>query len=999
MASVPRARRADGMNAVPTGSGLRLAAGGRIDRSRPITMRWDGRALPAYDGDTLASALLANGSRIVGRGFKLHRPRGILSAGAEEPNALIALGHGASLESSARATLVRARDGLEARPQNCWPSVRFDIGRTLDFLSPLWPAGFYNKTFIWPSWNTYEHIIRWTAGIGEAPREADGDRYEAVNASCDLLVVGGGVAGLYAALLSAQAGLDVVVAEQDFALGGALLSETAMIDGLPAPTWADTTVAALAALPNVRILSATTAFGAYDHGYVGLLERSGDRAASSPVRHRYWRLRTSALLLASGAIEQPWVFENNDLPGVMLANAVRTYARRFAVAAGRRVVVATNNDSAYASAIDLATAGVDVPAVLDSRARPPQWLVARAEQAGIEVLSGAFVTRALGGSSLSSVIATTLSGDREMACDVLGMSAGFAPAVHLWSHMRGRLAYDATRRCFIPVEGSARASVAGAAAGTTTLADAFASAARAVDRELNRLGRRTPPAQDLPGVDEHPIGTGVDARRVSPGRRRRQWIDFQHDVTVADVELALREGFDAIEHLKRYTTTGMSVDQGKTSNLNALLIVAELTGKAPDAVGTTTFRPPYTPVTLGAIAARQIGEFYAPRRRLPAHDEHVRLGAAFEEAGGWMRPAYYPRDGESRQATIEREVRAVRAAAGLFDASPLGKIEIEGTDAAWFLDRFYINNVTTLEIGRTRYGLMLNENGVIIDDGTIARIGERHFIITTTSGGAARIASMLDEWRQCEWPDRDVVMTPVTTQWATFALAGPRARDILESLPTDIDLSRDAFPHLAIRTGVLAGVPVRLYRVSFSGELGFEINVPASYGASLWRAFEAAGRDHQLTPYGTEALLLLRLEKGFLHVGLDTDGTTAPSDVGWGEVALKKQADYVGKRSLLRPENQRADRLQLVGLIADGEAQAFVPGAHLRLPGTTEGSDGWITSAARSPTLGNTIGLAMLRGGRARIGEKVAVHDFDHTGSAEIVVTPFHDPKGERLRG
>jgi sarcosine oxidase subunit alpha len=364
-----------------------------------------------------------------------------------------------------------------------------------------------------------------------------------------------------------------------------------------------------------------------------------------------------------------------------------------------------------------------------------------------------------------------------------------------------------------------------------------------------------------------------------------------------------------------------------------------------------------------------------------------------------MRPACYPRDGESNQAAIEREVRAVRTAAGLFDASPLGKIEVQGTDAAWFLDRFYINNVTTLEIGRTRYGLMLNENGVIIDDGTIARIGEHHFVITTTSGGAARIASMLDEWRQCEWPDRDVVMTPVTTQWATIALAGPRARDILASLPTDIDLSRDAFPHLEIRTGVLAGVPVRLYRVSFSGELGFEINVAASYGASLWRALEAAGSDHQLTPYGTEALLLLRLEKGFLHVGLDTDGTTAPSDVGWGEVALKKQADYIGKRSLLRPENQRADRLQLVGLIAAGDAQAFVPGAHLRLPGTTEGSDGWITSAARSPTLGKTIGLAMLRGGRARIGEQVAVHDFDHTGFAEVVVTPFHDPKGERLRG
>ena len=989
------------MSARDTGGAFRLGGGGLIDRARPVQWRWDGRPMSAFEGDTVASALLAHGERLVGRSFKFHRPRGIFSAGVEEPNALVAIGEGDGLEPSARATLVPVREGLAVRPQNCWPSLRFDVGRALDLVAPLWPAGFYNKTFIWPSWHAYEGIIRRTAGLGDALHGPDPDRYDVANATCDLLVVGSGAAGLAAARLAARSGARVMLVEQDAAFGGHLLVGTSTIEGLPGARWVAETLAALSADPRVTLLRATTAFGLYDHGHVGLLERVCESAKASGVRHRYWRVRPRGIVLATGALEQPWVFERNDLPGVMLAGAVRTYAQRFAVAAGRRVVFATNNDSAYLAALDLVRAGVEVPALIDSRTEPPHGLAQALQAAGVPVHGGSVIARAEGGRRLAAVEIMPITGTGQrlrVACDAVGTSAGWAPALHLWSHARGRLAFDAERQCFMTVAGTAPLAVAGSLAGAHSIADCFASAARAVQAEAARAGFTVDDAGALPSVEEMPSSPRVDAQRIAPaGRRHRQWIDLQHDVTVADIDLALREGFDAIEHLKRYTTTGMSVDQGKTSNLNALLTVAALTGRTPDAVGTTTFRPPYTPVTLGALAGRQVGEFYAPRRRLPAHAEHERLGAVFEEASGWMRPAWYPRAGETKDQAIAREVRAVRSGAGLFDASPLGKIEVEGPDAARFLDAFYVNNVRTLEVGRSRYGLMLNENGVIIDDGTIARLGERHFVITTTSAGAARINAWLDEWRQCEWPDLDVVVTPVTTQWATVALAGPQARAILGRLGTDIDLSAAAFPHLHVRTGTLAGMPVRLYRVSFSGELGYEINVPARQGAALWRALEQAGSDAGLTPYGTEALLLLRLEKGFLHVGLDTDGTTSPADVGWGEVALKKPADYVGKRSLTRPENLRTDRLQLVGLT--GEDDLLIPGAHLRFDGTHEGSDGWVTSAAFSPTLGKRVALALLRGGRARIGQSVTLLDFGRTGRAQVVPTPFYDPKGARLHG
>ena len=974
--------------------GFRLEKGGHVDRSQPIHFRWNGRRLPAFAGDTVASALLANDIAIVGRGMKLHRPRGVLSIGPEEPNALVSLGRGAELEPSARATMIPVREGLEVRAQNAWPSVRFDLGRTLDRTASLWHAAFYHKTFKWPSWDFYEGWIRRTAGIAKPPRERDPARYDAVNAHCDLLIVGGGPTGLLAAQAALRGGLTVIVAEQDFECGGRLVATNTLINDAPVTVWFASVLGELAASRDVKLLTATTAFGLYDHGTAGLLQRLDLGSDPKAVRQRYWRVHAKQTLLATGAIEQPLVFEQNDLPGVMLAGAVRQYANRYGVAAGRRIVLATNNDSAYLAALDLVAAGAPVTLLLDSRADAPadlaKWLLAQ----GVDVRAATSVVKAAGGGRLQRV---KLSSGEEIACDALGTSGGWMPAVHLYSHARAPLVFDESARNFRPQKTRPPLLAAGALNGCTTLDQSFADTMDAVRLVLEHAGKPSELLVPRPTVQEAPVSPVVGALpQAADGRSGRQWLDFLHDVTVEDAEIALAEGYEHIEHLKRYTTCGMAADQGKTSNLNALLTVAKLADRHPAEVGTTTFRPPYTPVTLGALAGRQLGQRYAPRRLLPAHAEHEALRAHWWEAGGWMRPACYLRKNENPQQAVQREATAVRSGVGIFDASPLGKIEVTGPDAARFIDRFYANNMATLKDGRVRYGLMLNENGVIIDDGTLARLGRDRFIVTTTSGGATRVAGWLEEWRQCEWPDLEVFVTPVTTHWATFAIAGPRARQLLARFQTDIAFDWRSMPHMSLREGRFAGVPARLYRVSFSGELGYEINVPARFGAALWRELLAAGADLGVMPYGVETVLLLRLEKGFLHVGVDTDGTTSPADVGWGESASRKKGDFIGKRSLTRSDNLRADRLQLVGLTAD-DARLMVPGAHLRLAGTTEGSDGWVTSAAHSPAIGKPIALAMLRGGRARVGEKLGIHDLALRSEATVVDSAFLDPEGKRL--
>ena len=940
---------------------FRLAQGGLIDRLTPLDFEFNGKYFRGFSGDSLASALLANGVRTVARSFKFHRPRGVFSCGVEEPNALLQLEEGVYSIPSARSPVIELRAGLRARSQVGWPHLDFDVGRSLDILAPLWSAGFYNKTFIWPNWHTYEPTIRRLAGLGRVPSGRDPDRYEVGNLHCDLLVVGGGVAGLQAALQAAQQAERVVVVEQDHQFGGESAWNGASIGELSSNRWLSQALQRLKQYPDVRLLSRTTATGCYDGNVVALLERVVPARADAP-RERYWIVRTQRLVLATGSIEQPLIFDNNDRPGIVLASSARQYLCRYGISIGARVLIATNNDSAYPLAQGLTEAGVSVVGVADTRPSQPAAIRGVMRSLNVEVFPSSIPIETAGFSALRSVTLGRLSADgtrvhvkRELRCDALAVSGGFSPTLHLFAQSGGKLAYD------------------------------------------DRSGALWPlaplPAVQIVGSAATKIHSGP---RISPvGNTKRQWVDLLHDVTVADLQLALRENFTALEHVKRYTTVGMAADQGKTSAAATLSVLGALRGISPRELGHTTLRPPFTPVTLGAIAGREIGERFAPHRRLPMHEWHVANGALFHNFGEWRRPVAYLRDGESREQAMRREALGVRHAAGLLDSSSLGKIEIHGPDALEFLDRFYINDLTTLKPHRARYGIMLRETGTIFDDGTVVMLAPDRLLITTTSGNAGRVEQWLEEWHQCEWPKLRIAIVPVTDQWATISLAGPLARLILAFLDTDIDLSVQAFPHLGMREGRLMGLPARIYRVSFTGELTFEINVPARAGRRLWEALMHAGRSAGLTPLGMDALLQLRLEKGFLHVGSDTDGTTVPDDVGWGKAAANKKRNYIGKRSLTLPENQRADRWHLIGLAPDS-SRRFTIGSHLRLPRSRQATDGWITSAGIATLTNEPVALAMLRGGRGKIGASVDLYDAGSVvGKARVMDPIFYDPSGE----
>lgn len=943
---------------------FRLAKGGCIDRSTSLQFSFNGQSYEGHPGDTLAAALLANGVRIVGRSFKFHRPRGVLSAGAEEPNALLTVDDGTGPVPIERATTVPLVDGLQAETQAGFPSVNFDVGRILDFTHALWPAGFYNKTFKWPGWRTWEGAVRRLAGLGRLPGDAPRRRFRHANDHCDVLVVGAGPAGLAAALAAARDGEDVILVEQDFEAGGSLLYDRGEIDGEGPRDRTGAVLAELESSADVRLLLRASAVAFFDHNVVAIHDRSQSSNTPAPVEV-FRKVRAGRVVLATGAIEQPLLFGCNDLPGIMLARAMEAYAVRFGVRCGRNVVGIVNNDLAWRSAFALHDAGIRVKTVIDLRDAISEALRSSARDRGIATEIGATPLRARGRKCVTGIEFQSADGDkRSVACDAIAMSGGLSPTLHLYSQAGGKLRYDDALACFLPDRCAQSVEVVGAAAGDF-------------------------------GSD---VSYDVAPRRAAAVGSSRQWVDFLHDVTVSDIELAVRENFTAVEHLKRYTTTGMAADQGKTSSLNALTLLGNLTDRQPGDVGTTTFRPMYRPVTLGAIAGNRRGDFYAPARQLPAHDWHVARDAVFDDYGGWQRPAWY---GSDRDAAIADEVLTVRNKAGLFDGSPLGKIEVRGPDAAEFLNRIYVNTVTTLDPGRIRYGLMLNENGIVIDDGVFVRLADDHFLVNTTSGNAERICAWLDEWHQCEWPKLELVICPATTQWAVATIAGPKSRAVLGALPGMTDLSGDRLPHMGFTNAQFDdGTPYRLQRVSYSGELGYELSVPANRASEWFERIGTAGEPFGLGLFGIEALQVLRTEKGFLHVGADTDGTTNAFDVGFRRIVDNKQGDFVGARSLQRPEDQRTDRRQFVGIEPDNPEERLLAGAHFVT--TSRGgmrSEGFVTSACRSPTLGKFIGLGLLERGFERIGETVQLFDEGRMTTARVVETCFFDPYGERMHG
>lgn len=979
---------------------MRLETGGRIDRDKPLSFTFNGKQYGGFKGDTLASALLANGVRVVGRSFKYHRPRGVLAAGAEECNALVTVGQGALEEPSIRATLQPLYDGLVARSQNCWPGVKFDIGRSLDYLHFLWPAGFYNKTFIWPHWHWYEGFIRRLSGLGKLPPGNDPDHYTHHNVHCDVLVVGSGPAGLGAALAASEHGLRVVLIEQDSLLGGSMLWSEGSINGEQGSVWLEDSVRVLRQRDNVTLLTNTTASAWFDHRMVIACEMVNDRritGESEGPRQRLWKVHAREIVLATGAIEQPLVFANNDRPGIMLASAVQQYCNRYAVAPGKRVALATNNDSGYRVAGALRNAGIDVVAMIDSRQKLSGKAARQVRDQGMTVFHNAVPLDCRGDKGVRSVSVAKRGSPETLAtlqCDCIAMAGGWQPAVHLFTQARGRLRYDTSLGAFVPDETPPHVHVAGMVAGVLSL-----------DHALEQ-GREAGLAAVGDGLQVRPRTRSKNTaplhiERAGCGQRPdRQWIDFQYDVTLQDIDIATAENYTSVEHMKRYTTTGMSVDQGKTSNVNALLALAERTGRTPGEVGTTTFRPFYMPVTLGALAGRDRGDFYAPVQRSPLFACHEQLNARFEDYGTWRRPRVYPRNSESEQQAVAREAVAARTSVAVFDGSPLGKIEVQGPDAAEFLNRVYINNVVSLETGRARYGLMLNENGIIIDDGIFARLADDHYLVHTTSAGANRIHAWMEALLQGDWPDLDVLLTPVTSQWANVAVSGPRSRELLERLESGIDLRGNGLPHMAIATGTLDDIPVRVLRASYTGELCYELNVPADRGPALWERLLQLGEDLQPVPIGIETLTVLRTEKGYLHVGSDTDGNTTPRDIGWGHVADSKQSEFMGKRSLIRPHNVSSGRFEFVGLTPVEEGGVLTAGAHVidvNHPGAPAPTQGYVTSACYSPNLQRYVGLGLVRDGSKRLGEEVNVYDNGRVHPAQLSTPAAWDPEGDRL--
>ncbi len=999
----------------------RLAKGGRIDRSQPLSFTFNGQTYQGFAGDSLAAALLANGVDIVGRSFKYSRPRGIVAAGAEEPNAVLQIGSSEAAQiPNVRATQQALYSGLVASSTNGWPSVNTDLMGILGKVGGgMMPPGFYYKTFMYPQnlWMTYEKYIRKAAGLGRSPTEVDPDIYDQLNQHCDVLIVGAGPAGLAAALAAGRSGARVILADEQEEFGGSLLDTRETLDGKPAAEWVAQAIAELQAMPEVTLLPRATVNGYHDHNFLTIHQRLtdhlGETAPMGQARQRMHRVRAKRVVLASGAHERPLVYANNDVPGNMLAGAVSTYVRRYGVAPGQELVLSTNNDYAYRVVLDWLDAGRKVVAVADARSNPRGAWVEEARARGVRILTGSAVVEARGSKRVTGVRICAIdakahkvtSPGEVLDCDLIVSSGGYSPVVHLASHLGGRPEWREDILGFVPGPGNGiqQRIDAGAVNGVFALGDVLANGFEAGAKAAAEAGYKAV-SGSLPQAEARQEEAMLALFQVphdkSTARAPKQFVDLQNDVTAAGIELATREGFESVEHVKRYTALGFGTDQGKLGNINGLAIAARSMGISIVQMGTTMFRPNYTPVTFGAVAGRHCGELFDAKRYTAMQAWHLKNGAEFEDVGQWKRPWYFPKNGEDLHAAVARECLAVRNSVGILDASTLGKIDIQGADAREFLNRVYTNAWTKLDVGKARYGLMCKEDGMVFDDGVTACLADNHFVMTTTTGGAARVMEWLEIYHQTEWPELKVYFTSVTDHWATMTLSGPNSRKLLAKV-TDIDLDKDAFPFMSWKEGLVGGVPARVFRISFTGELSYEVNVQADYALGVWEQIIEAGKEFDLTPYGTETMHVLRAEKGFIIVGQDTDASVTPDDLNMGWcVGRTKPFSWIGKRGMNRDDCLREDRKQLVGLkpidpnkvLPEGAQLVFDPKQSIPMQMV-----GHVTSSYMSAAMGYSFAMAVVKGGLKRMGERVFAPLAD--GSlieAEICSSVFYDPKGDR---
>ena len=995
---------------------LRVKSSQYIDETTRVSFKFNGTTYYGFKGDTLASALLANNVHLVGRSFKYHRPRGIMTSGSEEPNAIVQINPNTNrTEPNVRATEVEIYEGMEASSQNCWPSVNFDIGGINNFLSPLLPAGFYYKTFMWPAsfWEKYEYFIRHSAGLGKSPTLKDPDIYDHRNIHCDVLVVGAGISGILAAKNAAKNNYKTLLLDEKNELGGSTIyenNESNKIDNKISSEWLKKEIEELKNIKNLEIKTRTSVAAYHQYNYLLARENLTDhlekKDKTNKIRQRLLKIRAKKVILATGALERPMVFNNNDRPGIMLSSAIKKYSDFYGVACGSKIVFFTNNDSAYESALSLNDKGIKVEAIVDIRKQSETNLEKRVIDAGIKIYWEHTVVDTSGYKRLNNVSIMKLSNDGtsvtgnkiSISCDCLGVAGGWTPAVHLYTQSGRKLAFDEDKKIFIPNKNNSDQISVGSCCGDFKL-----------DEILKNLNEKLKDFLDINKTDFENI-TVNNNQEISKRNiwllpsdkalgKTKPFVDYQNDATAKDIKLALREGFRSIEHVKRYTTTGMGTDQGKLGNMHALGIIADTAGVKMGELGTTTFRPPYTPLTFGTIVGRNVGKFFDIFRRTPMNDWHVEQKAEFENVGQWKRAWYYPINGETMHQAVQRESKAARESSGILDASTLGKIDIQGSDASEFLNRVYTNAWSKLGIGKCRYGLMLNEDGMVYDDGVTTRLGENHYLMTTTTGGAANVLGKLEDYLQTEWPELDVYLTSVTDQFATASLCGPNSKKILKKIIPDLDLSDENFPHMSFKEAKIGSIVCRIMRISFTGEQSFEINVQASYGKDLWEKCIEAGKEFNITPYGTETMHLLRAEKGFIIVGQDTDGTMTPIDLQMDWIVSKKKYDFIGKRSLYRSDTMREDRKQLVGLLTDDPKVVLEEGAQIvsELDKKPVEMLGHVTSSYFSPNLNKSIALAVVRGGKDMMGKKLFIPMEDKTINVTVSNPVFFDQTNERL--